>query len=374
MASTKLKAWISAARLRTLPLSISGILVGSAYAYLLFHVYNLTVSPFNGICDIAGMMPRPIEFPYFIPILALITTLGFQILSNFANDYGDGVKGTDNEDRIGPMRALQSGIISPKEMKRGMVITAVLTLISAILLIYVSLGVEKLLISLFFLVLGIAAIWAAIKYTVGDNAYGYRGLGDVFVFIFFGPVSVMGIYFLITKGLEWMMIFPSITVGLLSVAVLNLNNMRDIESDKKAGKNTIVVKMGLAKAKLVHYGFVVVAFLCALISTTNTYHESIGQAYAENHNKNVNAFAEKIEVKTLNVPNSIYDEGFTPELGLSLLAFLPLLAFIPLFIHLFKVKRTESPALLDPELKKVALSTFFFAVLCIISVAIITRH
>ena len=314
------------------------------------------------------------EFNYIIPILALITTLGFQVLSNFANDYGDGVKGTDNEDRIGPMRALQSGIISPKEMKRAMVITAILTLISAILLIYVSLGIERLLISLFFLVLGIAAIWAAIKYTVGDNAYGYRGLGDVFVFIFFGPVSIMGIYFLITKGLEWFMIFPSITVGLLSVAVLNLNNMRDIESDKKAGKNTIVVKMGLAKAKLVHYGFVVIAFLCAVISTTSTYHESIGQAYSENHNKNINVFAEKIGAEILNVPNSIYDDGFTPELGISLLAFLPLLAFIPLFIHLFKVKGTKSPALLDPELKKVALSTFFFAVLCIISVAVITRH
>ena len=379
MASTKLKAWISAARLRTLPLSISGILVGSAFAYQRLDYWNATKSFLqNKNVEESGLSKLidafNFEFNYIIPILALITTLGFQILSNFANDYGDGVKGTDNEDRIGPMRALQSGIISPKEMKRAMVITAVLTLISAILLIYVSLGIERLLISLFFLVLGIAAIWAAIKYTVGDNAYGYRGLGDVFVFIFFGPVSVMGIYFLITKGLEWFMIFPSITVGLLSVAVLNLNNMRDIESDKKAGKNTIVVKMGLAKAKLVHYGFVVIAFLCAVISTTSTYHESIGQAYSENHNKNINVFAEKIGAEILNVPNSIYDDGFTPELGISLLAFLPLLAFIPLFIHLFKVKKTTSPALLDPELKKVALSTFFFAVLCIISVVVITRH
>ena len=352
MASTKLKAWISAARLRTLPLSISGILVGSAFAYQRLDYWNATKSFLqNKNVEESGLSKLidafNFEFNYIIPILALITTLGFQILSNFANDYGDGVKGTDNEDRIGPMRALQSGIISPKEMKRAMVITAVLTLISAILLIYVSLGIERLLISLFFLVLGIAAIWAAIKYTVGDNAYGYRGLGDVFVFIFFGPVSVMGIYFLITKGLEWFMIFPSITVGLLSVAVLNLNNMRDIESDKKAGKNTIVVKMGLSKAKLLHYGFIVIAFLCAFISVFTIYGYTIVTNYY-NHND--------------------------PYIDTNYLAFLPLLAFIPLFIHLFKVKKTTSPALLDPELKKVALSTFFFAVLCIISVAVITRH
>ncbi|WP_405369095.1 1,4-dihydroxy-2-naphthoate octaprenyltransferase [Nonlabens sp. Asnod2-A12] len=379
MASTKLKAWISAARLRTLPLSISGILVGSTFAYLnssyLKAMGKWLINSSNensGISRLANVFEYSFNFNFYIPILALITTLGFQVLSNFANDYGDGVKGTDNEDRIGPMRALQSGIISPKEMKRAMVITAVLTLISAIALIYVSLGIDKLLISLFFLVLGIAAIWAAIKYTVGDNAYGYRGLGDVFVFIFFGPVSVMGIYFLITKGLEWIMIFPSITVGLLSVAVLNLNNMRDIESDKKAGKNTIVVKMGLAKAKLVHYGFVVIAFLCAVFATTNTYFFQVYLKYQLHETNRINSLigknANQIEYNWFSITN------YNPEFGITLIAFLPLLAFIPLFIHLFKVKRTESPALLDPELKKVALSTFFFAVLCIISVAVITRH
>ncbi|WP_298953028.1 1,4-dihydroxy-2-naphthoate octaprenyltransferase [uncultured Nonlabens sp.] len=347
MASTKLKAWISAARLRTLPLSISGILVGSAFAYQRIDYWSTyAVSYQNSSIEKTGLTKLidafNFEFNYIIPVLALITTLGFQVLSNFANDYGDGVKGTDNEDRIGPMRALQSGIISPKEMKRAMVITAVLTLISAIFLIYVSLGVGKLLISLFFLVLGIAAIWAAIKYTVGDNAYGYRGLGDVFVFIFFGPVSVMGIYFLITKSLDWEMIFPSITVGLLSVAVLNLNNMRDIESDKKAGKNTIVVKMGLAKAKLLHYAFVILAFICAVYITVYSY--------------NIQIFAADNNMKWKLANENYY-----------LIAFLPLLAFIPLFIHLFKVKRTTSPALLDPELKKVALSTFLFAILCIVS-------
>jgi 1,4-dihydroxy-2-naphthoate octaprenyltransferase len=348
--ASKLKAWISAARLRTLPLSISGILVGSAFAFskvinwrfTLVYLKNLSINE-SGVVDY--LQSIGFGFSYIIPILALITTLGFQVLSNFANDYGDGVKGTDNEDRIGPMRAIQSGIISPQEMKRGMIITTVLTLISAILLIYVSLGIERLLVSLFFLVLGIAAIWAAIKYTVGDNAYGYRGLGDVFVFIFFGPVSVIGIYYLITKVVDWEMIFPSITVGLLSVAVLNLNNMRDVESDKKAGKNTIVVKMGLAKAKLLHYGFFVVAFVCAIISV-------------------LELFVSAMEVSVYNDEEIFYANNY--------FTFLPLLAFIPLFIHLFKVKRTQSPALLDPELKKVALSTFLFALLCILSVYLVT--
>ncbi len=350
MANIKLKAWISAARLRTLPLSISGILVGSAFAFS--KVFNwrssleyLRKSSVEETGVVNYLQSIDFNLNYTIPILALITTLGFQVLSNFANDYGDGVKGTDNEDRIGPMRAIQSGIISPKEMKRGMVITAILTLISAILLIYVSLGLDKLLVSLFFLVLGIAAIWAAIKYTVGDNAYGYRGLGDVFVFIFFGPVSVMGIYYLITKIVNWEMIFPSITIGLLSVAVLNLNNMRDIESDKKAGKNTIVVKMGLAKAKLLHYGFVVVAFVCGVISV-------------------LALFVSAMETSIYNNEEIFYFGNY--------FTFFPILAFIPLFIHLIKVKKTKSPALLDPELKKVALSTFLFALLSIISVYLIT--
>jgi 1,4-dihydroxy-2-naphthoate octaprenyltransferase len=354
--ASKLKAWISAARLRTLPLSISGILVGSAYAYWGLYqgklakstlenlqkekVYNqLSNNLRNEISEVLDLYLS--DFNLLIPILALVTTLGFQVLSNFANDYGDGVKGTDNEDRIGPMRALQSGIISPKEMKRGMIITAILTLISAILLIYVSLGIDRLLISLFFLALGIAAIWAAIRYTVGDNAYGYRGLGDVFVFIFFGPVSVMGIFYLITKVVNWQMIFPSITIGLLSVAVLNLNNMRDVESDKKAGKNTIVVKMGLVKAKLLHYAMILIAFLCALRITGNLH------------------YSQFVPFEMASIKETHY------------IAFLPLLAFTPLFIHLFKVKRTKSPALLDPELKKVALSTFLFAILCVLSVWIL---
>ena len=157
-----MKHWIQAARLRTLPLSVSGIIVGSFYA--------MSQAMFN----------------WKIIIFALSTTLGLQILSNFANDYGDGIKGTDNEDRVGPKRAIQSGVITPEAMKRALVITSILTLISAILLIYVAFKDHNLGFSLFYLGLGILAIASAIRYTVGNSAYGYRGYGDLFVFLFFG--------------------------------------------------------------------------------------------------------------------------------------------------------------------------------------------
>jgi len=157
---SKTAAWISAARLRTLPLSISGILVGTALA-----------------------LPSD-QFDISIFWLAIATTLGLQILSNFANDYGDGVKGTDNDERIGPMRALQSGVISDKEMKKGIILTAIITAILALSLIYISFGKENFFLSLLFMGLGASAIIAAIKYTVGDSAYGYKGLGDIFVFLF----------------------------------------------------------------------------------------------------------------------------------------------------------------------------------------------
>ena len=173
-----MKHWIQAARLRTLPLSVSGIILGSFYA--------MSQSMFN----------------WKIVIFALTTTLGLQILSNFANDYGDGIKGTDNEDRVGPKRAIQSGVIAPEAMKKAMVITSVLTFISSVLLIYNSFKENNLGFSLFFLALGILAIASAIRYTVGNTAYGYRGYGDLFVFIFFGMVSTMGIYFMFAKTLE----------------------------------------------------------------------------------------------------------------------------------------------------------------------------
>lgn len=289
------KTWVSAARIRTLPLSISGILIGTAIA------------------------ARQEYFNPAIFSLALATTLGLQILSNFANDYGDFVKGTDNEDRVGPERALQSGLISKKEMFYGMLLTAFVTFFFAVSLIYIALGTANFLFALLFLVLGISAIAAAIKYTIGDSAYGYRGLGDVFVFIFFGVVGVYGCYFLYSLEWDWRVLLPSFTVGALSAGVLNLNNMRDRKADEKAGKNTLVVKMGADKAKKYHYFLILSAFSSLILFSAFTFNE---------------------------INDLLY-----------------LLAFVPLLLHLKRVMENKDPEKLDPELKKLALGTFLLAIM-----------
>lgn len=289
------KAWLQAARLRTLPLSISGILVGSFYAYS------------QGFIN------------WGIFSLAMVTTLGLQILSNFANDYGDGVKGTDNEHRIGPQRAIQSGAISAQAMKKGIIITALLTLAAAVVLIYLSFGRDNFGYSVFFFVLGLAAIAAAIKYTVGSSAYGYRGLGDLFVFIFFGLISVIGCYFLFAQKVDKLVILPAISVGLLSVAVLNLNNMRDQVSDAMSGKNTLVVKMGAKAAKVYHYLIILTALSLTLVFAI---------------------------LKDFRPVQYFFVAGY-----------------IPFLIHIKTVKGNTIPRELDPELKKVALGTFLLSVL-----------
>jgi len=296
---SKIAAWANAARLRTLPLSISGIVVGAALAN------------HYGTSDIV------------IFILALCTTITFQITSNFANDYGDGVKGTDNEDRVGPKRTLQSGLLSRKELKQGIVISIAISLILILAVLYFSFGIKNIEYFLLFIFLGCLSIWAAVKYTVGKSAYGYKGLGDIFVFIFFGILAVLGTLFLHTKFLTSFAWLPAITIGALSTGVLNLNNLRDYQSDKKANKNTLIVKMGLKKGKKYHYSLLIIGFLCMLTFIILTY-------------------------------NVWYD-------------FVSIIAFIPIFIHLRKVYYTEDTTLLDPELKKLALSTFLLAVLFYIS-------
>jgi len=314
---TKFKAWISAARLRTLPLSVSGIIVGAALGHRYYFLQMI-----DSVHEKTNDLASPANEWFFETLifwLAIATTLGLQILSNFANDYGDGVKGTDNEDRVGPQRALQSGVISKREMFSGIVITAIITLLLAILLIYVSFGERYFLYSVFFFVMGVAAIVAAIKYTMGKTAYGYRGLGDVFVFIFFGLVSVVGCYFLFTKNLNELVFLPAMAIGFLSVAVLNLNNMRDYNSDKKAGKNTLVVKLGLPNAKKYHYFLILGAMTSILIYVFYTYQNYINLLF--------------------------------------------LVAFIPLLLHFINVVKTENTVHLDPELKKVALSTFLLSIL-----------
>ena len=299
-----MKHWIEAARLRTLPLSVSGIIVGSMYA--LAHPTDNILTPTE-------------VFNWRLFGFAILTTLGLQILSNFANDYGDGMKGTDNEDRVGPKRAIQSGVITPQAMKRAIIITSALTLLSAMLLIYYAFSDTNLWYSLFYLILGILAIISAIRYTVGNTAYGYKGFGDIFVFVFFGLVSTLGVNFLYSKQLDFELVLPAIAIGLLSVGVLNLNNMRDEASDSTSNKNTIVVKIGGAKAKIYHYFLIVTAMVLVLI------------------------FA-------------IVDDFHFDQ-------YLFLLAYIPLTKHLITVYKNQIPKELDPELKKLALSTFALSVL-----------
>ena len=299
-----MKHWIEAARLRTLPLSVSGIIVGSMYALA------------NPTEDV--LTPTEV-FNWKLFAFAILTTLGLQILSNFANDYGDGIKGTDNEDRVGPKRTIQSGVITPKAMKRAIILTSGLTLLSAIYLIYLAFGAHNLGYSLFYLALGILAIASAIRYTVGNSAYGYRGFGDLFVFVFFGLVSTLGVNFLYSKQLDGILILPAMAIGFLSVAVLNLNNMRDEASDRKSGKNTLVVKMGIENAKKYHYFLIVGAMILVLIfAILSDFH---------------------------------FDQ------------YLFLIAYIPLVKHLITVRNNQNSKLLDPELKRVALSTFALSVL-----------
>lgn len=288
-----LTSWLSAARLRTLPLSISGILMGSALAAL------------DGV------------FQLDIFIWALAATLGFQILSNFANDYGDGIKGTDNDSRVGPARAMQSGLLTASDLKRGMIVISGLTLMAVIILIYVAFGSDKLILSLVFLALGIAAMIAAVKYTVGKSAYGYRGLGDVFVFLFFGLIGVCGSYFLFTQYLQAIIFLPAITFGCMATIVLHLNNMRDRKEDEKVGKRTLAVVLGKHKAVQYH-GFLVILAIASWV---------------------------------------VY-------LGLSevaLLYWISIICFVPLLLHRKTLVNTADHQKLDPELKKVALSTFFLA-------------
>lgn len=295
----KTQAWIKAFRLRTLPLSFSNIILGTALASIDF------------------------DIDYLVFGLILTTTLLLQIVSNLANDFGDAKKGTDNDNRVGPERAVQSGIISLQQMKTGIIITSILAFISGIGLLYVAFKGELNYYFLIFLLIGIGAIAAAIKYTVGKKAYGYSGMGDLFVFLFFGLVGVLGTYYLLTQSFEWFAILPAITMGTFSTAVLNLNNMRDIDNDREMGKNTLVVSMGSENAKKYHY--------------------------------------------------SLFFWGYAAYVAYCILKFkleLTLVMCIPLVlvgiihtIHLLKVSKTKTPKDFDPELKKVALSALLFAVL-----------
>ena len=288
-----LKIWVQAARLRTLPLSVSGIIMGNALALN----HN--------------------DFSFIIFLLSILTAIAFQIVSNFANDYGDGIKGTDNEQRIGPKRVLQQGLLTSKNLKRGILVSVLVSIILSIALIYESLGVDKLLFSVLFILLAIGAVAAAIKYTVGTNPYGYSGLGDLFVFIFFGWVSVIGSYFLQINSIDLSIVLFATSVGLLSVAVLNLNNMRDIENDLNSSKITLAVRLGGYKSKVYHFFLISIAIILFFIG--------IGE--------------QPLLIKTI----------YT-------------LVFVPLFLHLYRVFNVKEPKQFDPELKKLALTIFFISI------------
>jgi 1,4-dihydroxy-2-naphthoate octaprenyltransferase len=191
-------------------------------------------------------------FDVVVFVLLIITTTFLQILSNLANDYGDTQHGADNDERLGPVRAVQSGAITKEKIKYAIFILALLCLVSGVLLLFIAFGLDEWKLILGFFLLGIGAIIAAIKYTAGSNPYGYKGFGDVFVFLFFGLIGVLGSAFLYMKSLELSFMLPAMAIGMLSTGVLNINNIRDIEGDAKAGKYTIAVRLGRKKAGVYH--------------------------------------------------------------------------------------------------------------------------
>lgn len=302
-----MKHWIQAARLRTLPLSLSGIIMGAFIA-------KWRISQQGGFWN------------WKIFALALLVTLLYQILSNFANDYGDGVKGTD-KNRVGEaeQRAVASGKITATQMRNAVILLSVLSFVATVALLYVAFYPANMKEFWIFIGLGIACILAAIGYTVGKKPYGYMGLGDIFVFIFFGLVSVCGSYFLFTKSFDYDILIPASAIGLLSTAVLNLNNMRDLESDRQSGKKTLALKLGYKKAMIYEIILLQLPILLMLIFLMVNFAQS--------------------------------NQG---------VVYYPFIVMILMFPFM-KLRRTimqiNEPKLLDPFLKQVGILTFMMAVL-----------
>ena len=292
---SKFKAYIISFRLRTLPLALSSILMG-----------NFIAAYHN-------------SFNWNVGIWAVLTTIFLQVLSNVANDYGDAVSGVDNKERVGPERMVSSGKITVKEMKLTVIIFSVLSFISGVTLIsfgnFEAMGLK----AWGLLVIGLGAIAAAIKYTVGKNPYGYKGMGDVFVFLFFGLVGVLGTYFLHTGTLNFWLLLPAASVGFLSTGVLNLNNLRDVENDSNTGKHTLIVKKGTKWGKN-YQAFLVVSAMFLMV---------------------------------------IYGLfQFT-----NYWQWLFILVFLLLVKHVKFVFDNKDPKMFDPQLKKLAIATFFMVLL-----------
>ncbi|MDP1622467.1 MAG: 1,4-dihydroxy-2-naphthoate polyprenyltransferase [Bacteroidales bacterium] len=291
---SQLSAWMHAIRPRTLPLALSSIITGSFIAA----AENL--------------------FSWRVFLLAANTTILLQILSNLANDYGDFTKGTDKGDRIGPKRMVASGSVTPGQMILAISLVTILTFFSGISLIFIVTRDIGTPVKILFLLIGIGAVLAAIKYTVGRNPYGYHGLGDLFVFIFFGLVGVMGTCYLHTHQIKPDVILPAASIGLLSAGVLNLNNMRDYDSDKLAMKKTMVVIMGRGNAKWYHLAIIVGAIIAVIIYTILNY-----------------------------------------KSGFQFLFIIPVLLLVPGIIKVFKYTQ---PVELNSELRKLAMITLLFSV------------
>ena len=247
-----MKNWIEAARLRTLPLALSCILMGSFLA------------------TAAG------KFDVLIFTLSCLTTVLLQVLSNFANDYGDTVNGKDTDARVGPKRQVHAGAISVLSMRRAIFWLAGASFVSGLWLLYEALRSAPPQTFWVFLGVGIGAIIAAITYTAGKNPYGYAGFGDVAVLVFFGWVGVLGSYYLYTLSLDWSLLWPATSCGLFAVGVLNLNNMRDIKSDTLTGKRSIPVRIGRHNAAWYHTALLVVGLGCAIAYVLRKNYEPIG--------------------------------------------------------------------------------------------------
>lgn len=235
--------WIKAFRLRTLPLALSATVLGSFLGY------------------------AEADFKWGVFVFATLTTLFLQVLSNLANDYGDAKKGTDNQERLGPVRVTQTGLVTRKQIRRMIVVFVLLSLVSGTLLIWSGLQDGGPLLYALFFVLGFSAIFAAIKYTIGKRPYGYLGFGDIMVFIYFGILGVAGTFYLHTQTFHLTILLPASSIGLLSVGVLNLNNLRDHENDARNGKNTLVVRMGVSWAKAYHVVLLLTSLILGLTYT-----------------------------------------------------------------------------------------------------------
>jgi len=289
-----LNIWIASFRLRTLPLALSSIFLGSILA------------------TAQG------EFSSHVLIWASITTILLQVLSNLSNDYGDSVSGIDNQNRVGPTRMVQGGFIPARKMKVAMIICGFLAFVSGIILLWTA-PVDRML-SITFFIVGLVAIAAAVKYTVGKNPFGYKGMGDIAVFLFFGIIGVVGTWMLHGNSLTLLLLLPAFTIGFFSSGVMNLNNIRDIDSDSVAGKRTIATMLGRRGATLYHLGLITAGWASFLIYL-------------------------------------LLVNGW--------LVYWPSLITVPFFVrHLLVTFRYENPRQLDNELRNLALTTFGFVILC----------